>query len=272
MDARECRARFSGGGGFFAGWPATTSATTCASGRDHLRLPAARTMDAARHALDEAVARQQQIAALLVQARAAVELDDQQHQGVRGWPTKKRAAHSASQGRRGAARERAAARRVPPGGAGAGRLARRQRARQCSAPRRGGPVACGKASSRSRQQRQQRQQRRWRRDESGDFLAPRSLSARSTQHPHRLSHDSERHAFIIVCSFACPDLPNDYIMKHSVAAGAAASDDDTVRRSGLGESGRRRGLYVYRLAAAASGCSGATLRRLGVGDHGGCKR
>ena len=231
-------------------------------------------MDAARHALDEAVARQQQIAALLVQARAAVELDDQQHQGVRGWPTKKRAAHSASQGRRGAARERAAARRVPPGGAGAGRLARRQRARQCSAPRRGGPVACGKASLRSRQQRQQRQQRRWRRDESGDFLAPRSLSARSTQHPHRLSHDSERHAFIIVCSFACPDLPNDYIMKHSVAAGAAASDDDTVRRSGLGESGRRRGLYVYRLAAAASGCSGTTLRlrRLGVGDHGGCKR
>ena len=163
----------------------------------------------------------------------------------------------ASQGRRGAAREPAAARRVPPGGAGAGRLARRQRARQCSAPRRGGPVACGKASSRSRQQRQQRQQRRWRRDESGDFLAPRSLSARSTQHPHRLSHDSERHAFIIVCSFACPDLPNDYIMKHSVAAGAAASDDDTVRRSGLGESGRRIGLYVYRLAAAASGCSGA---------------
>ena len=177
-----------------------------------------------------------------------------------------------SQGRCGAARERPAARRVPPGGAGAGRLARRQRARQCSAPRRGGPVACGKASSRSRQQRQQRQQRRWRRDESGDFLAPRSLSARSTQHPHRLSHDSERHAFIIVCSFACPDLPNDYIMKHSVAAGAAASDDDTVRRSGLGESGRRRGLYVYQLAAAASGCSGATLRRLGVGDHGGCKR
>ena len=52
-------------------------------------------MDAAQHALDEAVARQQQIAALLVQARAAVELDEKQHQGVKGRPTKERAAHSA---------------------------------------------------------------------------------------------------------------------------------------------------------------------------------